>query len=208
MVLVPITPVPWRSLPVRLNALLIAVATLTVACAPGPGTDHAQSLVITEAPSRYAVNQSATGPLTSASSAAQVTTASAQDTQPELDSNSFAGGYARVWTTNAGFLTVIALDFKAVRGASAFQDFEVKALRDSGTVYLTDDSAIPGASVYVLTGPTHAGGSEVFCNGVWMSVGITVLDTVTCSQTPASAATAEAIALQEYQLARRINEPG
>ena len=192
--------------PLRLNVLLVAVAVLMAACSSS--TDHAQSLVVTSAPTGYTLNQSAEQALTTSSTAAQVTTASATDTQPQLDSNGFSGGYARVWTSNGGFLTVIALDFTTVKGATAFRDFEVNALRSSGTVYLTADSAIPGATVYVLTGPTHAGSIEVFCDGEWMSVGISVIDAVTCSQTPGSANTAEQVASQEYQLANHINAPG
>jgi hypothetical protein len=91
--------------------------------------------------------------------------------------------------------------------AAAFTSFETNALQSSGSTYLAAEGSIPGAMLYVLTGPTHAGGADVFCQGVWMAVGITAVDTVTCAQAPASAAMAESVAQNEYRVAKGV-EPG
>ena len=189
----------------RFKTVLVIGALAMASCSATGSTDHAQSAVIDSAPSGYALQAQATGPLSTATAAAQATTASTADTEGQLNADGFIGGYARVWTTAQKFLTIVALDFDSVAHASTFTAFEVDTLENAGTAYLTPEGTIAGASAYVLTAPTHAGGAQLFCEGVWMSVGITSIDTVTCSSTPASAALAEQVALDEYHTAQRVD---
>lgn len=146
-----------------------------------------------------AVKGPASGPMT-IEDAIVSTAADAGDKRRFLETSGFQGGYSRVWTKGDDYVTALAHEFSSDRGAKRLVAFEIAQLSDTSTERFTVND-IAGARGYILSGVKRKGQDPVFCQGVWFAVSTQAFGVSTCGAQPNTTATAERLAVEQYERA-------
>lgn len=176
----------------------VVLSLSLAACDGGASGDDLGAALVSNVPG-YTVSSGDSGAIDRTTAAASLPTAP-QQTGASLDAAGFRAGYSRVFRRSGqagGDYVLLTVYDMTSSGSAGFVAAERNALIATGTVQLFSVDTIPESTGFVLSGPTHRGDRDVFCDGVIFPHADRVFAVTTCSAAPIDAQRAIAIAQQQ-----------
>jgi len=167
---------------------------------PAPNTSggDVQRLLLSQAPAGYRLRVDTSLPLDKVAAA---TPADPAASTAQLRSDGFLGGWSRVWTSGDDDVEVVAMELGDQFRAADFVRFQLGQLAQGAGVVTYAAGGIPGATAFSLSGNTRARRRQVFCQGVWLTVGQYAFEITDCAGAPRYPDLALKTARQQYHVA-------
>ncbi len=171
----------------RLRGQIVAGAVggalLLSGCNPW-GEDPLERLLVDRPPAGFELQDEPSGPM-DFEEAAGSTTVPSSAMRRQLRRTSFQAGYARVWTKEHDFLTILVFDFPSARGARQLVDFQKRELGELVSTVPFTVRRIQGAAGFTLSA-RRRDQTPLFCQIVWFAQGARAFEVRTCGRMPVS----------------------
>lgn len=188
--------------------VVLALAIATAGCgsgAPSVPTQVRTSLLADLAPlgeAGFRVRADATGPMT-LSTAASATTLRPERLRDYLEEAGYDGGYARVLTRGAEFVSLLGFELDRPEDARGLVDLAVDQLATSAAFRPFSDPALPDARGFTLV--SDVSGQVRFCVGEWFAVQRRAYAVTRCAPFALSVPAVTGIAAAQHSAAEAAN---